>query len=197
MLQSTAIFCSNNSCISKCRGLFSNSHNFLFDDNLQFSHNFWGKLLNDGKSILLQYHKMTVHNHCMLQFDLFLNSNNCLIPINKELITNQMKGKILRNFQFFCISENFLFRKLWLFTTTKWTLTITMKIITSNVCHQNLLQLKKMVNFFFTIFPNTIYTYVYIWVVVLTTIPIKSTYYWKWRTLTDMLRLQPKTSQRI
>ena len=67
--------------------------------------------MNDTDSISLQYHRLTVYNHYMPHSVLhFSNSDNCLLVISKGLlrILNQ-ENKILRNFLFFGIPENFHF----------------------------------------------------------------------------------------
>ena len=48
-------------------------HKFLIGLMLFKSYNFWGKhqLMNDGDSISLQYHKVTVHDHNVPKFDIF------------------------------------------------------------------------------------------------------------------------------
>ena len=76
--------------------------------------------MNDSDSIFLQYHKVTVYNHYMPQFDHFqiqishLQRNNHKLGYQRK--ENSKKFPI-----FFGISENFVFKKLWLFTTTKGT----------------------------------------------------------------------------
>ena len=58
----------------------------------------------------------------------FSKSDKCLLAISKEQITNQEKESFLRNFLFYGISENFLFRKSGLFAITKGNLTTIEKV---------------------------------------------------------------------
>ena len=64
--------------------------------------------MNDGNSISLQYHKVTVHNYCMPQFELFQTLTTPYKQRTNHKLGCQIKEKkISINFLFSGISENF------------------------------------------------------------------------------------------